>query len=226
MFTKIYDKIYNSPIAFNSIIILLYIIYSYYTSSTLLLDSLDEVVTGHNTNNSPYTAYNYNYVETSQGYRTELDGNPVKNVNPYPCEYPQHAFYDPAQDKSKYAVDSRIPYNLGHPNTNVEPSESFVKDNGYYYHTGNERNMQYIPPRPNLLKRAKNKIHSFASEMEKNMNDYNKWYDEANYKADLVRYNKHQAKQLYKEQVRKNTINQLEDMRLYENYLKNKNKKR
>lgn len=113
-------------------------------------------------NNSNYTPYNPNFVNTNQGYKIELDSIPVYTNNheefvriPNPSHYPH--------------VNSQYPINNIDNVISIEPSRSQIEDQGFYYHTGNKNGIEYSNNYPGFV----SKLKSFSGKVKSNVEKWN-----------------------------------------------------
>jgi hypothetical protein len=206
MFIFTYNKILNNPILFNIIsIIIIYILLSLFDPSVAYAQDrypAEAYASYYNpvsNPNSQYTPYNLNYVDTTEGYRVELEnrqiyGNRVELENndtygnrvPNPSHYPDINIQDPNLGEriphpshfncSKDNVD--VPQN--NHNVRFEPTESEIMDQGYYYHNS-KTSLEYIPQKPKFIDRFKKKYKDLNHAIEKDLReDYAKTIERRN----------------------------------------------
>lgn len=188
IWTYIYIKLFNNINILRLIIMGIYFIYCFKTS-TFYLDGedLDNV-----TSDRQYIAYNPGIVPTNQGFRVELDSRPIYELEGQSPNYvgTNHGFLPELNNNEihlKYTP--RIPhpshYNNGNPHEfiennirsmenynripqSIEPTRSQIEDQGYYSGNPNPHSVHIVNvSKPNFFKNLKDKTLSKYNKLEK-----------------------------------------------------------
>nr|YP_009262051.1 hypothetical protein [Chrysoporthe austroafricana]AMX22126.1 hypothetical protein [Chrysoporthe austroafricana] len=175
-------KILDDRLLLYLVISVLQFLYYKYTND-ILLDGVDGEL--NEFVGRRYTPYNPNYVATSQGYKIELDSNPVYELD--------GKHFEEQGGRRIYNYNPREYYRVGHPSHYhssynkevIEPTRSQIEDNGYYY-VSSSVHRTVLPQRTSNFKDAntcklsayKDKFKGIVRKLDENLQkDYNKRMD-------------------------------------------------